>query len=340
MKGKLKTLALAASVFIGALLMIFMINQLYLFSGLLGALHPYAGYSVLFLGAAAFAFILVHAYSIWMPPSRPAFPENETSPSYPAYARHLARTLCVHPSHPEPMLKNGDSRWVKTNLKLLEVDALNATKELATKNFFIGAFAQNTSYGTTTSLMNNLKLVWRIYRLHHRSAHGKDVLKLYRITYESLPLSDFHKEELPSHIKPVVQAAFSNTLSSLLPGGNLLTPLFLNLFLAGATNTYLTCLTGIISMRYCQALSEEDTGEILNRSKFEASFMLREIISECNPILSVTVSNAVKKAGADSLDRVQPSPGGGNLAQDIVSHLAHSLKNIIRENVEAEKDNP
>ena len=78
-------------------------------------------------------------------------------------------------------------------------------------------------------------------------------------------------------------------------------------------------------------LSVEDRQGIVQQSMFEASFMLKEIVKECNPILSVTISNAVKKAGIESLNTVPlPSPGS-SVAQDIVSHLANSLKNIIKE---------
>ena len=110
-----------------------------------------------------------------------------------------------------------------------------------------------------------------------------------------------------------------------------MTPFFLNLFLAGATNTYLTCLAGIITSKHCQMLSQEDKQEIIQQSMFEASFMLREIVKECNPILSVTISNAVKKAGIENLDTVSASSTGSSVAQDIVSHLASSIKHIIRE---------
>ncbi len=340
MKRKLRFLLKTALIFSLLLLLIFLFNQLYLFASFVGSLHPAAGYVVLAIGVGLFGILLFSAVSFWRSPSKPAFPENEGSPSYDAHIRNLSKTQPTHPMHPEPLKENRDRRWLRSNHKLLETDALNITKEVAIKNFFVGAFAQNTSYGTTTSLMNNLKLVWRIYKLHHRSHYGRDLLDLYRFTYESLPLSDFNKEELPSHIKPIIQSSFSNTLATLLPGGNLLTPFFLNFFLAGSTNTYLTCLTGIISTHYCQSLSEEDKAEIVRQSQFEASFMLKEIVKECNPILSKTISNAVKKAGIESLDSVQPSTSSSNLAQDIVSHLAKSLKNIIRENVESEKEKP
>jgi hypothetical protein len=65
--------------------------------------------------------------------------------------------------------------------------------------------------------------------------------------------------------------------------------------------------------------------------------MLKEIVRQCNPILSVTISNAVKKAGIESLDTVQSPSSGSTIAQDIVSHLAISLKQIIRENITTEK---
>ena len=338
MKRKLKILLLGVLVFSLSLVLIFLFNQLYVFSSLVGNLLPGAGYSVLVTGIAFFCLIVLYGLRVWGFSSVKALPLNEASSSYDAYIRHLGKTRLAHHKHPDLLKKERDERWIKSNHKLLEVDALNSTKELAIKNFFVGAFAQNTSYGTTTSLMNNLKLVWRIYKLHHRNHHGRDLLNLYRFTYESLPLSDFNKEELPSHIKPIIQSSFSNTLATLLPGGNLLTPFFLNFFLAGSTNTYLTCLTGTISMHYCQALTEEEKADIVRQSQFEASFMLKEIVRECNPILSKTISNAVKKAGMESLDTVQTSSSGGNIAQDIVSHVAQSLKNIIRENVETEKE--
>jgi len=162
--------------------------------------------------------------------------------------------------------------------------------------------------------------------------HLREFINLVRTVYDCLPLSDFKKEEIPEHIKPIIQSSFSNTLSSLLPGGNLLTPFFLNLFLAGSTNTYLTCLVGIIATRHCQISTEEEKREVMQQSKFEASFMLKEIIRECNPILSVTISKAVKKAGIESLDTIQAPSTGSGMAQDIVSHLASSLKHILKEN--------
>ncbi|NEX12633.1 MAG: hypothetical protein C1942_08105 [Prosthecochloris sp.] len=337
MQKKLTSLIRTGGLLALVFLLIVLINQLYGFSSIIGTLHPFAGYAVFAIGMTALLMFGVKTYRVWQPPSMPCLPDTEQSPGFNAYVTAFGNAMPNHPKHPEAQKGAKDLRWVKANLKLLEIDALNQTKAIATKNFFIGAFAQNTSYGTTTSTMNNLKLVWRIYKIHHRHHHIRDYIDLCRFTYESLPLSDFSKEELPSHIKPVIQSSFSNTLASLLPGGNLLTPFFMNLFLAGATNTYLTCLSGIISLRYSQALTAEEKAEIIRQSKFEASFMLKEIVKECNPILSVTVSKAVKNAGVDSLDSVQVNAEKGNLAQDIVSHLAQSIKHIIRENVTVEK---
>ncbi|MEC9485973.1 MAG: hypothetical protein UMU76_00525 [Prosthecochloris sp.] len=337
MQKKLISLIRYGSILLLCFFLIFLFNQLYQFSALFHRLHPFAGYGILAAGSVAVALFAYRFHRLWQPPSLPPLPDTERAPGYGDYSAALARSLPVHPDHPDHSNRNDSARWVKTNLKLLEVDALRQVKQIATKNFFIGAFAQNTSYGTTTSMLNNLKLVWRIYKIHHRNHHIRGYMDLCRFTYESLPLSDFSKEELPSHIKPVIQSAFSNTLASLLPGGNLLTPFFMNLFLAGATNTYLTCLSGIISLRYNQAMTAEDQAEIIAQSKFEASFLLKEIVRECNPVLSVTVSKAVKNAGVDSLDSVQAASEKGNFAQDIVTHLAHSLKSILRENVSVEK---
>ena len=307
------------------------VNQLYSLSVVLNALLPYSGYAFLGLWALFFAVVLVASLRLWSAPKVPPLADHVGGSNFEPYIAYLGKSLAVHHAHPDGGKKEHDLRWVKANLKLHEVDALNATKTVATKNFFIGAFAQNTSYGTTTSLINNIKLVWNIYAKYNRKHSIREFLRLLRSVYECLPLSDFDKEELPAHIKPIIQCSFSNTLSSLLPGGNLLTPFFLNLFLAGATNTYLTCLAGIITSKHCQMLSLEDKEDIVQQSMFEAAFMLREIVKECNPILSVTISNAVKKAGLESLDTVTAPTSGSSVAQDIVSHLASSLRNIIME---------
>jgi len=313
------------------------INQLQSAAKLLASFHPFAGAVFLLFSAGVILAALYSGIRLFSLPKSPTLPEHENSKGMELYTSYLALRMPVHSMHPEASKQQKDQRWVRTNLKFLEVDSLNITKQIATKNFFVGAFAQNTSYGTTTSLLNNIKVIWNIYAIHNRELHPREFITLVRSVYSCLPLSDFKKEDIPAHIKPIIQSAFSNTLSSLLPAGNLLTPFFLNLFLAGSTNTYLTCLAGIIATRHCQAISGDDKKEIIQQSMFEASFMLKEIVRECNPTLSVTISKAVKNAGIDSLDTIQPPSAGSGMAQDIVSHLASSLKQIIRENIVTKK---
>ncbi len=314
------------------LVVVFTVNQLSVAAALLRSLHPYAGALFLLFSTIIILSALYTGFNLFSVPKTPPLPEDENSKLMAAYVSYLASRLPVHPMHPDPSKVRKDQRWLRTNLKLLDVDSLNMTRKIAEKNFFVGAFAQNTSYGTTTSLFNNFRVLWNVYCIHNRKQHLREFMALVRSVYDCLPLSDFRKEDIPEHIKPIIQSSFSNTLSSLLPGGNLLTPFFLNLFLAGSTNSYLTCLAGIIATRHCQISTEEEKREVMQQSKFEASFMLKEIIRECNPILSVTISKAVKKAGIESLDTIQPPSTGSGVAQDIVSHLASSLKHILKEN--------
>ncbi|NHQ59061.1 hypothetical protein G9409_00410 [Chlorobium sp. BLA1] len=337
MKRKASFFFFTALLAVILLLVVFTVNQLSSAATLLDALYPNTGTLFLLFSCALLATALYSGIRLFSLPIKPDLPDNENSRQMAAYSGYLAKRMPVHSKHPDASKKLKDLRWVRTNLKFLEVDSLNDIKQFATKNFFVGALAQNTSYGTTTTLLNNIKMVWAIYILHNREQHLREFILLVRSVYEYLPLADFKKEEIPAHIKPIIQSAFSNTLSSLLPAGNLLTPFFMNLFLAGATNTYLTCLAGIIATRHCQVITEEDEKEVIQQSMFEASFMLKEIVRECNPLLSVTISKAVKQAGIESLDTVQPSSGSG-IAQDIVSHLASSLKNIIRENISQDHD--
>ncbi len=332
MKRKASLFLSATLVAITLLVVVFVVNQLVALAGLLSSLHPNAGALFLMFSVSVILFSLYTGIRFFSLPRKPALPTDENSQTMAAYFAYITGRLPVHPMHPEPAKNKKDQRWLRTNLKLLDTDSLNITRQIATRNFFVGAFAQNTSYGTTTSLINNLKVVWNIYTFHNREQHFREFIILARSVYEYLPLSDFKKEDIQAHIKPIIQSAFSNTLSSLLPAGNLLAPFFLNLFLAGATNTYITCLAGIIATRHCQSITSEDKREIIQQSMFEASFMLKEIVRECNPILSVTISNAIKKAGIESLDTMQSPSAGGGMAKDIVSHLASSLKNILKEN--------
>ena len=332
MKRKTALFLYATLVTIILVLVVFVVNQLSATAILLRSLHPYAGTLFLLTTAAIILFTLYSGIKLFSVPKMPALPEHDNSKQMEAYIESLATRLPIHPMHPELSKKEKDQRWIRTNLKFLEVDAINTTREIATKNFFVGAFAQNTSYGTTTSLLNILKAVWIVYSLHNREQHLREFITLVRSVYAYLPLSDFKKEDIPAHIKPIIQSSFSNTLSTLLPAGNLLSPFFLNLFMAGSTNAYLTCLAGIIATRHCQVMTEEDKREIIQQSLFEASFMLKEIVRECNPILSVTISQAVKKASIESLDTIQTPSTGSGMAQDIVSHLASSLKHMLKDN--------
>ncbi len=332
MKRKATIFIYTALVAVILIVVVFVFNQLSVAAAHLRSWHPYAESLFLLFSSVIILSALYTGFNLFSVPKTPELPEDDNSKLMAPYVSHLARRLPVHPMHPDPSKSQKDQRWLRTNLKLLDVDSLNMTRQIATKNFFVGAFAQNTSYGTTTSILNNFKVLWNVYCIHNRKQHLREFIDLVRSVYDCLPLSDFKKEDIPEHIKPIIQSSFSNTLSSLLPGGNLLTPFFLNLFLAGSTNTYLTCLAGIIATRHCQTTTKEEKKEIIRQSMFEASFMLKEIIRECNPILSVTISKAVKKAGIESLDTIQPPSTGSGMAQDIVSHLASSLKHILKDN--------
>ncbi len=331
MKQKTTLFLYAALIATILILVVFTVNQLSAAATLLSSLHPYAGKVFLLFSAATLLFVMYRGILLFSVPKKAVLPEQDNSTEMDAFVAYLTSQLPVHPMHPDRSKNEKDQRWVRTNFKFLEVDAFNTTRLIATKNFFVGAFAQNTSYGTTTSLLNIFKVVWKIYAIHHREQHLREFITLVRSVYACLPLSDFKKEEIPAHIKPIIQSSFSNTLSTLLPAGNLLSPFFLNLFIAGSTNTYLTCLAGIIATHHCQIMTEEDKKDIIQQSMFEASFMLKEIVRECNPILSVTISQAVKKAGIESLDTIPTPSTGSGMAQDIVSHLASSLKHILKD---------
>ena len=331
MKRKTTLFLYAALATLILFLVVFTVNQLSAAVALLSSLQPFAGKLFLLFSASILLLLFYTGIRLFSAPKRAVLPEHDNSKEMEAYIAHLTSRLPVHPMHPERSKKEKDQRWVRTNFKFLEVDAFNTTRLIATKNFFVGAFAQNTSYGTTTSLLNIFKVVWKIYALHNREQNLRDFVALVRSVYACLPLSDFKTEDIPAHIKPIIQSSFSNTLSTLLPAGNLLSPFFLNLFMAGSTNTYLTCLAGIIATHPCQIMTAEDKKEIIQQSMFEAAFMLKEIVRECNPVLSVTISQAVKKAGIESLDTIQTPSTGSGMAQDIVSHLASSLKHILKE---------
>ena len=332
MKRKTTLFLYAALIATTLILVVFTVNQLSAAAALLSSLHPFAGKLFLLFSTSVLLLLLYSGIQLFSVPKRAVLPEHENSKETEAYTAQLTSRLPIHPMHPDVSKNEKDQRWVRTNLKFLEVDAFNTTRQIATKNFFVGAFAQNTSYGTTTSLLNIFKVVWKIYALHNREQNLREFITLVRSVYAYLPLSDFKKEDIPAHIKPIIQSSFSNTLSTLLPAGNLLSPFFLNLFMAGSTNTYLTCLAGIIATHHCQIMTEEDKKDIIQQSMFEASFMLKEIVRECNPVLSVTISQAVKKAGIESLDTIPTPSTGSGMAQDIVSHLASSLKHILKEN--------
>ena len=332
MKRKTTLFLYAALATIILFLVVFTVNQLSAAATLVSSLHPFAGKIFLLFSTSILLLLFYTGIRLFSVPKRAVLPAHENSKEMEAYIAHLTSRLPVHPMHPERSKNEKDQRWVRTNLKFLEVDAFNTTRLIATKNFFVGAFAQNTSYGTTTSLLNIFKVVWKIYALHNREQNLREFITIVRSVYACLPLSDFKKEDIPAHIKPIIQSSFSNTLSTLLPAGNLLSPFFLNLFMAGSTNTYLTCLAGIIATHHCQVMTDEDKKEIIQQSMFEAAFMLKEIVRECNPVLSVTISQAVKKAGIESLDTIPTPSTGSGMAQDIVSHLASSLKHILKEN--------
>lgn len=299
MRQELLRLGMAASLLLLVLFVLFVVNQTAQTVQLASTIHPALGRATLWGLLALYALALVGLAGglARMPPTlRP--PAHEGSPAYDEYLRRLRARLERNPYLAGFPLDLHTREGVAQALRLLDEEAQRIIKETATTVFVSTAISQSGRLDGLMVLLAQARMVWRLAHLYHQRPSLREMLDLYaNVALTTLLVTGLEDMDISEQMEPVIAAALSGSLASVVPGVNVVATMVTNSIIEGTANAFLVLRVGVVTQRYCGALERVDRKSLRRFASVEAGSLLGAIVLESAGAVTRAIANGARKAG-------------------------------------------
>lgn len=335
MRAELLRLGAAASFFLLVLFLLFVVNQTAQVVQLAGAVHPALGQATLWGLVALYALALVGLVGgLARMPSSLRPPTDEGSPEYEQYLRRLGARLGHNPYLAGFPLDLHTREGMAQALRLLDEEAKRIIKETATTVFVSTAISQSGRLDGLMVLMAQARMVWRLAHLYHQRPSLREMLDLYaNVALTTLLVTGLEDMDIGEQMEPVIAAALSGSLASVVPGVNVVATMVTNSIIEGTANAFLVLRVGVVTQRYCGALGPLDRKSLRRFASVEAGSLLGTIVLESAGAVTRAIANGARKAGLGTWEAVVGSVAQGT--QGMASRLTSALGGKRRDEEQA-----
>jgi hypothetical protein len=256
---------------------VIVINQSAQLVELAGRAHPVAG-QVVFWGLLAFyVACVVVPVTLWLRLPRSLVPPaHDAGPEFDRYLAGLRRRLFAN-----PRVDGSPQTRDEIEAAVLQLDgaADEITRKAASRVFLSTAVAQNGSLDALFVLGLQGKLVWEIAHVYGQRPSLRDLGWLYgNVVTAAFVAGEIEDMDLSQQIQPVVQNALGAAAGAV-PGLQVAGSIIASSIVTGTTNAFLTLRVGVVTRRYCGALSRPDKRGLRRSAFTEAAGMLGNIAS-------------------------------------------------------------
>jgi len=303
LKKSIKGIFTAIGFFIICIFIIFVINQTVQVINLLTNIHPLLGQISFFVLLIIYTILLLVPVIIYFRlPRALKPPENDHSAELTIYLEKLGKRLKKNQYLKDYQLKS--RRDIEEALKILGAKANDAVKRNATVVFVTTAISQSGRLDTFTVLITQFRMIWQIAHLYYQRPTLREMINLYSNVFATaLIAGELNEIDISQQVEPVVTSVLGASLTSAIPGVNLVAGIVTNSLLSGATNAFLTLRIGVITKRYCGSLSRVERSKLRKSASIEAARMLTIIVmNSAGNITKSIVNAAVKSPGRISRD--------------------------------------
>jgi len=255
---------------------VIVINQSAQLIELAERLHPLAGQALLWALVAFYAACVAVPLVMWLRLPRSLVPPaREEGAEFERYLDRLRSRLQTNPQLGGVSL--ADRHDVEAALKQLDGAADELTKKAASRVFVATAVSQNGSLDSLFVLGLQTRLVWDVAHVYQQRPSLRDLGWLYtNVLTTAFVAGEIEELDLSQQIQPVVQNALGAAAGAL-PGLQVASSVVASSIVSGTANAFLTLRVGVVTRRYCGALTRPDK-KGLRRSAFaEAAGMLGSI---------------------------------------------------------------
>lgn len=303
LKKSIKRLVTAIGLFIICIFVIFVINQTVQVINLLTNIHPLLGQISFFSLIIIYTILLLIPIIIYFRlPKALKPPEDDHSAELTIYLEKLSKRLKKNQYLKDFQLKS--RRDIEEALKILGTKANDTLKRNATVVFVTTAISQSGRLDTFTVLITQFRMIWQIAHLYYQRPTLREIVNLYSNVFATaLIAAELNEIDISQQVEPVVTSVLGASLTSAIPGVNLVAGIVTNSLLSGATNAFLTLRIGVITKRYCGSLSRVERSKLRKSASIEAARMLSVIVmNSAGNITKSIVNAAVKSPGRISRD--------------------------------------
>ncbi len=232
-------------------------------------------------------------------------PADEGAPEYAQYLQRLGARLERNPSLAGFPLDLHTREGVARALRILDEEAKRIIKETATTVFVSTAISQSGRLDGLMVLLAQARMVWRLAHLYHQRPSLREMLDLYaNVALTTLLVTGLEDMDIAEQVEPVIAAALSGSLASVIPGVNVVATMVTNSIIEGTANAFLVLRVGVVTQRYCGALGRLDRKSLRRFASVEAGSLLGSIVLEAAGAVTRAIAHGARQAGLGTWEAV------------------------------------
>jgi hypothetical protein len=222
----------------------------------------------------------------------------------------------------------GTPEEVAAAIRLLDGQADALTRATASRVFLTTAVSQNGKLDGLLVLGAQSRLVWQIAHLYWQRPNLRDMVRLYaNVAGTAFVATELDDVQLAEQVAPIMTSALGGTVAAV-PGLQGLAAVLTNSLLTGSANAFLTLRVGVISRRYCGALTPERRNLVRRAATHEAAVMLAAVARDNSIIVTSAVWDAFKGPVSQAFHKVR---AGWSAAADGIGAARANLASRIGE---------
>jgi len=275
MRTQLFRILLLVSITVGVAASIVVINQVVQLSQFIGGFNEAAGQVFMVMAFVLITTGLVIPVVLFLKLPAPLIPPKQNEgKAFDKYRTQLARRLSQNPYVPAE-LRTLNPDGIKPAMEQLDTVVHGVIHRTGKRAFYTTAISQNGALDALFMLGLQFRMIWDIAHVYSQRPTLKDMGFLYtNVMVTALVASQLDEAEYVEMMETAITTGIGSAIS-LIPG----TSIVVNSALSGASNTFLTLRVGIITQRYCNALTRPERVSLRNAATTAAAKQMGSIVS-------------------------------------------------------------
>jgi len=296
---KMKTYIALFAAGLAIFLILVLFNQFAQLYHSAAGIHPYFGYVVLaglliILGICIIYPVvqLLRLPKIILPPA------DENSPEYHRYRQQLCTALAKNPLLTEEHIDFTDqAAGLAAALASLNNKADAILKDRARSVCVTTAISHYGRLDALLVLIAQVRMIWQISHVYRTRPHWRETIHLFaNVAATAFIAGSIDDINIDSQVELLVKSALGSSISAM-PGVGGVSTFFVRSVLSGATNAFLTLRVGIITKRYCSAMTALDRKTVRKTALTEAGKLLGAIVLETTTQVAEAIGKGMIRAG-------------------------------------------